>query len=201
MTDTKSKVVIVPNAFLSMAAHALHHSTVAVHGALIGTFASGQVTITDAIPICHETPTTPLVDTALSLVQANLPANTQVVGWFTAPELLDDTQPGPVALRIVSQLPQKQEPVLIVVSNMQLLRLVSDEEGASVSRIMKAFGKDFGKQWMEPLEVMVEKESSVTEAVKQVHQQGIVVNDLTDHWEKSTSSEWHAPLVSCLLEK
>jgi hypothetical protein len=200
MTDIKPKVVIAPNAFLSMAAHALHHSTVAVHGVLIGTFASGKVTITDAIPICHETPTTPLVDTALSLVQAKLPSNIQMVGWFTAPELLDETQPGPVALRIVSQLPQKQEPVLVVVNNSQLVRLVTDKEGASVSKTMKAFGKDFGKQWMEPLEVMVEKESSVTQAAKQVHQQGIVVNDLVDHWEASTSSEWHptAALVTCL---
>ena len=207
MTDIKPKVVIAPHAFLSMAAHALHHSTVAVHGVLIGTFASGnnKVTITDAIPICHETPTTPLVDTALSLVQATLPSQIQIVGWFTAPELLDETQPGPVALRIVAQLlPQQttQEPVLVVVNNSQLVQLVADKEGASVSKTIKAFGKDFGQQWMEPLEVMVEKESSVTEAVKQVHQQGIVVNDLVDHWEAgSTTSEWNAPLLVCLLEK
>jgi hypothetical protein len=201
-------VTIAPQVFALMAAHAASHPTSAVHGILIGSRKGDTVTVADAFPVCHENPTKPLVETALALTQSILEDNKgsnnhAIVGWFTAPELLHETKPGPVALRIVANLAAAmgdEEPVLLVLNNESIVELLIADENENLSNSMTAsrtiqgFGKDFGMQWMEPIaNLTVTDESKTTKAViamlnedKEIH----IVKDLVDHWEEGASSEW-----------
>jgi hypothetical protein len=87
-------VVLSPQAFAAMLLHAAQHSSSVVHGVLVGSHSGGKIHVTDAIPVCHETPTKTLVDTSLALLQAQqVTDSAKVVGWFTAPEILEDDRP------------------------------------------------------------------------------------------------------------
>ena len=195
MSDKSKKssvVVIAPQAAVSMVLHAKRHGTTVVHGVLIGSRSSGEtIRVTNAIPLCHEPPTRTLVDTSLAMVQAQHGSD-KIVGWFTAPEVLDDESPGPAALRIVASLETTDfEPVLVVLSNTALVKFLADMNEGSASELFKAYGKDFGKQYMEPLPLSLEKGGGVAESVREACQKGIVVvDDLVDHWEDSFSPEW-----------
>ena len=203
-SNKKESVTLAPQVFALIAAHAASHPTSAVHGILVGSRNGDQVTIADAFPVCHENPTRTLVETALSLVQSIIEGKNQtIVGWFTAPELLHETKPGPVALRIVANLAAAMdsngegEPVLLVLNNQSILKLLAtDEKDSSMkaSQTIQAFGKDFGMQWMEPIEnLSIEDESRSTKAVMSMLKQendSHVVNDLVDHWDQGATSEW-----------
>jgi hypothetical protein len=152
--------------------------------------------VTSAVPVCHEAPTKPLVETALAFVGDG------VVGWYTAPERLQDKHPGAPALRIAASLGSsvENEPVLIVLQNEAVAECF---KGGKYADVMKAFGKNFGQQWMEPLEVRLLKETSALEAARQAHKDEIVLNDLVDHWEgESAAVEWHPSVaVAECIEK
>jgi hypothetical protein len=199
MTDKVSKdsVTIAPEVFALMAAHASCHSTTVVHGVLLGNRTKkDEVVITDAFPICHENPTKVLVETSLSLLLSVLEgvddddSKKYIVGWYTAPELLGESKPGPVALRIVASIAAGHgtagEPVLLVLNNDQMVKMFAREENDPGSCI-QAFGKDFGVQWKEPLNSSV---SESQKALKAILNETIQVKDLVDHWEAGTSSEW-----------
>ena len=198
--ENKQNVVVSPLALTSMLLHSAKHGTTSVHGILIGTFSSDAVKVTSAIPVCHEAPTKPLIDTALSLVDG------VVVGWYTAPERLEDERPGAPALRIAASLGASNstlgEPVLIVLQNQAVVDcLTGNDTTNNTSVIIKAFGKDFGKQWMEPLNVSLQSETKALEAARQAHAENVVVNDLVDHWEgDSSSTEWYpsAAVAKCV---
>ena len=201
--DNKNTVTIAPQVFALMAGHAASHPTSPIHGILIGSRNGDKVTVADAFPVCHENPTRPLVEMALAIVQSTLEGNKDghgIVGWFTAPELLHETKPGPVALRIVANLAAamdegvKGEPILLVMNNESIVELLANKTGTTVSSTIKAFGKDFGMQWMEPIQnLTVVDESKTMQAViamiggeSEIH----VVKDLVDHWEHGATSEW-----------
>lgn len=196
MTDS---VTISPEVFALMGVHASCHPTTPLHGVLVGNrnkSKNGEVEITDAFPICHESPTKILVETSLSLILSVLEDDNNnkksIVGWYTAPELLDETKPGPVALRIVASIAAAAsatggEPVLLVLNNDKIVKLFEKEE-TDPNSCVQAYGKDFGMQWMEPV-----KSTKVTDspkAVKAVLNDKLQVKDLVDHWEAGTSSEW-----------
>jgi hypothetical protein len=196
--EVKDSVVVAPQAFVLMALHAAHHSTSAVHGLLIGTRSENKIEVSGAFPVCHETPTKLLVETALALVQSTMhnDKSAGIVGWFTAPEMLADNKPGPVALRIAANLAtDSNEPVLLVLRNEIIGQLINGEE-TSASAAIQAFGKNFGQQWMDPLEVSVLQETDATNATKELHQEGMLINDLVDHWETGASSDWHETLAT-----
>ena len=206
MSDKKRNdaVVVAPQAAVSMILHAKHHSTTVIHGVLIGSRSGDITTVSNAIPLCHEPPTRTLVDTSLALVQAQQETSkNRIVGWFTAPEVLDDERPGPAALRIVANLETENfEPVLLVLNNSALAKFFSDPNDGSASELFNAFGKDFGKQWMEPLSLSLEKSGGVVEAAREACKEGLVVDDLVDHWEGSCSAEWDpSARLSELVEK
>ena len=211
MTDKDNKkdsVTIAPQVFALMAAHAGSHPTSPVHGILIGSRNGERVNVADAFPVCHENPTKTIVEMALSLVQSNLEGNKDghtIVGWFTAPELLHETKPGPVALRIVANMAfamagdGEGEPILVVMNNESIVKLLArevdgEEGGMTASRTIQAFGKDFGMQWMEPIEkLIVTDETRTTKAVVAMikgESEIRFVNDLVDHWEQGANSEW-----------
>mmetsp|Transcript_24680 Transcript_24680/g.68139 ORF Transcript_24680/g.68139 Transcript_24680/m.68139 type:complete len:230 (-) Transcript_24680:2860-3549(-) len=205
-------VTLTPEVFTLMAAHATSHPTLAVHGVLIGSRNGSEVNVSDAFPICHETPTKPLVEISISLVQSILEGKDNekdvIVGWYTAPELLHETKPGPVALRIVANLAaglgsddgQGGEPVLLVLNNQSIVDLFADgvekdkENIATASGTINAFGKDFGMQWMEPIKnLSVTNDSGAVAAAKEalnVSGKAITCRDLVDHWNEGAASEW-----------
>lgn len=194
--ETKDSVAVAPEVFLLMAGHSTSHPMCSVHGVLIGTRTStNKVDIVDAYPICHETPTKTLVETSLSLVLSMLDGEKSktVVGWYTAPELLNDKKAGPVALRIAASLSSNGavvgEPVLVVVNNESLVDL-SSEKKIAASRAIQAYGKDFGMQWMERLDTVVLKDSDATTGLKSMLKSNVTVKDLIDHWGGGASSEW-----------
>ena len=190
--DKSNSVVVEPRAFLVMAVYAAQHSVDAVHGLLIGRREGNSVIVTDAAPVCSEPPTTPLVECALEIAKsAFIESDLGVVGWFTAPETLSKGTPGPVALRIAASLETDDsiEPVLIVLENEGIGRIACGE-AKSVDSVVQAFGKDFGKQWMEPLEVMIQQGDKSATATQQAYRKGISISDLTDHWKTTDKSEW-----------
>mmetsp|Transcript_15950 Transcript_15950/g.19155 ORF Transcript_15950/g.19155 Transcript_15950/m.19155 type:complete len:209 (-) Transcript_15950:900-1526(-) len=197
----KSSVVISPEAFVTMLMHAGTHGTTVVHGVLLGSISSTDnvIKVDEAVPICHEEPTKPLIDTALSLVKAA--SESAVVGWYTSPERLQDQQPGPAALRITSSLAaassNSSEPALIVLQNESMSQLLRGYDPANL--VLKALGKDFGQQWLDPVKVTVTKQGGATSAAREAYKQKIPVADLVDHFEGS-SVDWlrNMPLNKCV---
>jgi hypothetical protein len=191
-------VVVSPSAFTTMFLHASSHSTTVVHGALLGKLDKNVLTVTEAIPVCHEHPTKPLVEMALALIQAQH-SNKTVVGWYTAPERLDDDRPGPAALRIVASLAaaaaSSGEPVLLVLRNGPLVKTVLqetlDEDASKSNNMILAFGKDFGQQWLQPVPIQIDQPAKACKTARDSFQNGnVVVVDLVDHWESPTAVDW-----------
>ena len=84
----------------AMTAHCQTHPNESVHGILLlgrcETASSSEVVVVTEAP--------PVVEAVLGLVMQNHDKTTIVVGWYMAPMLLEDTRPGPVALRMVANL-------------------------------------------------------------------------------------------------
>lgn len=193
--ESKNSVTVAPAAFVSMLLHASKHCHDPVHGVLIGSFdGNNKVQVKEAVPVCHGAPTQPLVETALALLEQQMDKDTNVVGWYTSPRLLKDDKPGPAALKIVSGLATTaggKEPALLVVRNEGLGLLVRGEDQA-LENTLKALGKDFGKQWLDPLEIRVEEKERAIKAAREAIQSELNIEDLTDHFEADPkASAWY----------
>ena len=196
-TTTTKKITMTPLASLSMALHATRHSTEAVHGVLLGYHDNNnnEWIVTDAVPITHGTPTLPIVEVALGLLphcigkqpeqRDSSSATTitttrsrQIVGWYTAPMLLHDTQPDPLALRMMTNLAQAAATAtdatttsstsqlltvaaatnlfLVVVQNEALasfLNGTTDESSVPTTSFIKVYTKDTTtNQWLKPMD-------------------------------------------------
>lgn len=185
MTNKSIKKVSVESpALVSMMQHSLSHKYQAIHGLLLGTVSGDTIVAKNAVPVCHGTPTRPLVETAIGLVQAKV--EHKIVGWYVAPALLKDRKPGPAALRMVANLETDEfEPVLLVLQNAALAACLKGEE--KMDDILYAFGKDdLGDQWVRPLDCPVKASTSAIEQVKI----GKPINDLIDHFEGDASTPW-----------
>eukprot|EP00548_Thalassiothrix_antarctica_P000846 CAMPEP_0194146078 /NCGR_PEP_ID=MMETSP0152-20130528/19524_1 /TAXON_ID=1049557 /ORGANISM="Thalassiothrix antarctica, Strain L6-D1" /LENGTH=187 /DNA_ID=CAMNT_0038846495 /DNA_START=13 /DNA_END=573 /DNA_ORIENTATION=+ len=184
MRSEKRNVEVSSESFVSMAVHAGQNATTVVHGILMGHFDQKITKIIKAIPVCHETPTKPLLQTALALA-SSADQGMVVVGWYIAPEKLDDKNPGPVPLRIVSNITTDEyEPVLILLDNDALVACLTGE--AQKENVVKGFVKDFGQQWLEPVTLRISDEAKAVEVARSAFSDGIQVVDLTDHFEDST---------------
>ena len=188
--EKKNSVSVSPAAATSMILHAVQHPHDAVHGVLLGSFAANSVKVSEAVPVCHGAPTQPVVETALSLIETSKSDSVVVVGWYVSPRLVSDSRPGPAALKIVSGLAvTDKEPVLVVVCNDQLDKVLKGEQGVLESSL-KGLGKDFGKQWLEPLKLSVE--DSAATAVQAAVKEAKPVADLVDHFEDdSGAASWY----------
>jgi Uncharacterised protein family (UPF0172) len=201
-TKGENKTAIVsPQATLAIALHCNRHSTDSVHGILLGKVDSndGIVSVSDAVPVTHGAPTTPIVESAFGLLPHCLKdRNAAVVGWYTAPMLLQDTRPGPLALRIVANLgtmmpdsilPVVNDPILIVVQNEVL---ASAAHGAlvddAVDSVFKAFGKNSGNQWLSPIDsVKVERIEDVSSAILKANEGRVAISDLLDFYDECSA--------------
>ena len=91
----------------------------------------------DAIPVCHEVPTRPVVNTSLRLVDIHLnDGEKKIIGWYTANSNGGD-EPNIPALRVVNSMAEQSEEQLILV-------LVSaDPEGSLCTVFEGGNGKTF----------------------------------------------------------
>jgi Uncharacterised protein family (UPF0172) len=184
MTKKTRFVEVSPEAAVSIVLHAVKHFDLPVHGVLVGSFGNESVKVSRAIPVCHGAPTQPILETALALIKSNA-EDAVVVGWYVSPRLEMDTRPGPAALKVVAGLASgddKKEPALVVLLNNELDKALRESDRA-VKESFKALGKDFGQQWLEPLEMQLKNEDSIKTAVKNALTNGITVTDLMDHFE------------------
>lgn len=177
-------------AHTKMTLHAAKKHTTQIHGILIGHFTGAEeigsdtgaplLSIHDAIPVCHEAPTKPIVDMALRLTDEYCRflegGSKQVVGWYSAPERLSDDKPGQSALRITASIgsrlasqgneekrssggppaiPPHAEPVLFLVENRALANLLCKEKSEKASSpedvAIKVYGRDVRKHWLRPI--------------------------------------------------
>lgn len=203
-TKKIASVRVSPQAAASMALHCLRHKHASVHGVLLGHCKSDTVVVVDAVPVSHGTPTMPLVETALGLIPHLKSSGNEgttvdvvgIVGWYTAPALLEDCTAGPVALRMAAQLSTSSvESVLLVVQNEKLAQLLTQEAPANTNTttyqsMVKAFGRDFGNQWLDPIvSLTVDQPDTVAKALShamRLENAATFVSDLEDHFDDPT---------------
>jgi len=200
MSTKKSSVEVAPAAVVAMMLHASNHVHEAVHGILLGKHDNDKISVTEAVPVCHGAPTHPLVEAALGLVE-KLSENKQVVvvGWYVSPRLFDDDKPGPAALKIVSSLvttnSDDKEPTLLVLQNKSLAKVWQDGDEKAVAESIQALGKDFGKQWLEPLNSSIASagKKNTASLVQKGRNEKLQVMDLVDHFEADdpTIAKWY----------
>ena len=196
--DTPTNTLLSPEAFVAMLLHAAQNGTTVVHGILIGRFSSDNVTITKAIPVCHETPTKPLVETALALAAAS--TDDDIVGWYTAPEKLTDYTPGPTALRIAANLAtDKNDSVLLIISNEGIGQCLRGDK-ATVP-VFKALGRNYSDEWLQPIDLLVTQETKAREAAKEAFASKLDIPDLVDHWNNSTPNWFTNDALAKLVAK
>lgn len=182
------KVKIAPVAFDGMIRHALRYPNESVHGILLGRVESGLLTVLGIAPICHGAPTRPLVEMGAGLVQVQ--TDHIIVGWYTAPSLLQDTRPGPVALRAVANLETPTtEPALIVLQNVAL-RACLDEKDGSAEEALAAFVKDDTKQWLKRLPVTFDNPKECLLKLKASVDNEAQLTDFLDHLQEDEITAW-----------
>ena len=130
-------------------------------------------------------PTVPLVETALGLL-----ADQNIVGWYTAPLLLEDTSPSLVARKMVAGLESgsNSEPILVVVQNQGLAACLGESTGAPAGGALTAFGKDNSKKWAQALSLTIEDSNKATKATVEAMQQSYQLDDFEDHLEGPASA-------------
>eukprot|EP00527_Entomoneis_sp_CCMP2396_P004917 CAMPEP_0198142406 /NCGR_PEP_ID=MMETSP1443-20131203/5197_1 /TAXON_ID=186043 /ORGANISM="Entomoneis sp., Strain CCMP2396" /LENGTH=208 /DNA_ID=CAMNT_0043805403 /DNA_START=103 /DNA_END=729 /DNA_ORIENTATION=+ len=184
-----SEVVVRPGAFCGMVLHAVQHPNDVVHGLLLGSFDQKKITVQDAVPVCHGAPTLPLIETAIGLVEVQIPANTSIVGWYTAPMLLDDTKSGSVAMRMATNLETDKKPsTLIVLKNSSLSSCMNGVKNDAAKEALQAYGKDFGKQYQEAIQSTVENGAGACSVLSKAKGGGISCKDLEDNMDDPSSS-------------
>jgi hypothetical protein len=175
-----TSVKVSPRALVVIATHADRHRYSSVGGFLLGTSSEN---VTGAIPVVHGPLTQPILDVALSLLDAETVQS--IVGWYTAPRLLLDTKPDAVSLRVAAQLASDElEPVLLFVQNDKLGKFL-EQQGNTTDELacfVQGLGRNFGNQWLEGIETTVgtpNKNGKIIEAISAK----LPVHDLLDHFQ------------------
>ena len=195
-------VTVQPKAAIAMAAHCQAHPHESTYGILLGRCdkSSMALVVQDALPVSHGAPSLPLAETALGLaeLEAKKQAGYFIVGWYTAPMLLEDTRPGPVGLRLAATMASStMEPVLLVVQNKSLGDCVLN--GSSAANLVQALGRDFGDQWLETISTKVEKADAVGKGIQQARQQEMTAGtDLLDHMADVSKAWYPSKVISDL---
>eukprot|EP00984_Skeletonema_dohrnii_P022259 scaffold11391_cov88-Skeletonema_dohrnii-CCMP3373.AAC.1 len=102
MSTSNQHISVSSLAETKMALHSAKHGlSNPIHGIVIGKRSgddNNALEIVDAIPVCHEVPTKPIVDMALRFVDAHLQQqgddDLTIIGWYTSnASTLDDDTP------------------------------------------------------------------------------------------------------------
>lgn len=200
------EVVVAPKAFVMMALHGVRHRHESVHGLLLGRQDNQRciITVEDAVPVSHGAPTVPIVEAAIGMIQARLEGISDssgswtIVGWYTAPMLLDDNKASPPALRMAANLAtgsdgsSKMDPVLLVLNNATVAGFLNNWKSTGDNPI-QGYGRDFGDQWLEPVSTILAKHSGgfVGTIASKAFSNGTLVNDLVDHLDGLPASSWY----------
>lgn len=177
MAPKITSVEVSPRALVVIAAHAARHRYASVGGFLLGTSSEN---VTGAIPVVHGPLTQPIIDIALSLLDAETVK--LIVGWYTAPRLLMDTRPDAVSLRVAAQMANDElEPVLLLVQNEKLSEFMENKKENAC--FVQGLARDFGNQWLEEIETTVgtKEYGNIVDAISS--KTSFPVNDLLDHFQ------------------
>jgi len=137
------------------------------------------------------------VAVSLSTIQACANAS-EIVGWYSVPELVRDEKPGAAILRAVTSLDNlSEQPILAILSRTEIDNII--ESGCEKCGGVKVFGKDFGMQWNELLHSTVSLEATPTTDWLQVMVNDEHVCDLVDHWLLPLGTEW--PRTAAIQQK
>lgn len=196
MPESEGKVVISPSAFTLMVLHAIRYRATPVHGILVGAPKDGDTIFVEEIfPVCHENPTNVLIESSIAMALSNIETSgstTKVVGWYTVPEMVTTSSPGPVAMRIVASLEINSHRQVLLNWKNDALGKIFDSEDYDQGDLVTAFGKDFGKQWLKKLALSVEREDAAIKAIQSLAKDR-TLHDLVDHWNHPLSTEWPVP--------
>eukprot|EP00560_Eucampia_antarctica_P002089 CAMPEP_0197836310 /NCGR_PEP_ID=MMETSP1437-20131217/28502_1 /TAXON_ID=49252 ORGANISM="Eucampia antarctica, Strain CCMP1452" /NCGR_SAMPLE_ID=MMETSP1437 /ASSEMBLY_ACC=CAM_ASM_001096 /LENGTH=220 /DNA_ID=CAMNT_0043442373 /DNA_START=29 /DNA_END=688 /DNA_ORIENTATION=+ len=158
---TQQTIQLSSLAHVKIILHAVKNPRSPTHGILIGTsFPDHSLVISDVLPVCHSSPTKPLLEMALLLAEAHLSQNDDqklIVGWYTSNERLDDVHPKSAALKTMNAIHEKftspgevVEPVLIFLSSSGLASVLDcDDRGDDeVSESgLHFYGRDLKMNW------------------------------------------------------
>jgi hypothetical protein len=132
-----SKIALSPLSQAKMALHSARHGFSPIHGILIGHRSANSIEVTDALPVCHEVPTRPLVNTSLRMADIYLSdKKEEILGWYTANATGGD-EPNVPALRVVNSMADQSGDEMIVVL------VAAEQDGPLCTVFERAGGKTF----------------------------------------------------------
>lgn len=202
--ENYKQILVEPEAFVSMLLHSRKHPHSVIHGVLLGNGSKDKtsLTVSAAVPVCHGTPMQPWIETSLSLIEAQLEGSTEIVGWYTAPLLAEDSRPGPVALRMASILESSGGKSALIVLNNKATGDCGKGDANQVAAALQAYGKDFGNQYQEKVSTMVSNSTNVTKALHEAIESNVSCNDFLDHLEGEATTVWYPnPELTKLVTK
>ena len=111
MTESQRPIVLSALAHVKILLHAAQNPCCPVHGILVGE-ENGQesIYICDVLPVCHSSPTKPVLDMGLRLAEVHLKGEKRFfAGWYTSNERLDDMEIKTSAYRIMDAIYEKED--------------------------------------------------------------------------------------------
>ncbi len=189
-----------------MALHSAKHGfSSPIHGIVVGKKSDGNdvVEIVDAIPVCHEVPTKPIVDMALRLVDAHLQQQGEkdltIIGWYTSnASTLEDEAPNSSACRIASSMSDNCQEggdnfILVMITTSGLLAAVSKDSDSSLSPLCRVFQKD-AKTKTFSYEVdssCITQENDTAYIISKALSKDMPIYDFVDHISNYGSEDWN----------
>ena len=195
------KISVSALAETKMTLHSAKHGfSNPIHGIVIGKKSSSgddMLEIVDAIPVCHEVPTKPIVDMALRLCDAHLQQQNNndmtIIGWYTSnASTSDDEMPNLSACRIASSMSDNGEEgdnfILVLVTTTGIVSATvskgdSAEDSASSSPACRVFQKDTkSKTFSQEVDSsLISYENASKDIIAIAFSKGLPIYDYVDH--------------------
>ena len=111
MTESQKSIALSALAHVKILLHANQNPCSPVHGILVGEDKGPEsIYICDVLPVCHSTPTKPVLDMALRLAEVHLYGEKRfIAGWYTSNERLDDMEIKTSAYRTMDAIYEKED--------------------------------------------------------------------------------------------
>lgn len=203
MSSAAPKISVSALADTKMILHATKHGfSNPIHGIIIGKKSSAGgnnlLEIVDAIPVCHEVPTKPIVDMALRLCDAHLQTQRSdndltIIGWYTSNASTSDDEPNSSACRIASSMSdycEEGDPnfILVLVTTTGIVAAVSkDSEDSTTTSSSAAACRVFLKDTktktfsQEVDSSLISSENVSKELITNAMSKGLPIYDYVDH--------------------
>ena len=183
----KSTISISTVAQTKMALHSIKHGfSNPIHGIVLGKAEGSSLNIVDAVPVCHEVPTKPIVDMSLRLTDAYLQQQkpgVKIVGWYTAnanASTNEDELPNGSACKIASSMAEccsddNEQFVLLLISTSKLV-----DYSTTKTTICTVYEKDTRRAFTQKVD---------DSRVKTDGKEGVVAKAIMQSDDVSTSAE------------